>query len=1083
MKALGSFKVWVAVLFVTIASWAQSVIFNMDGLKSQIEAFNAGSANMTIAIGADFNITSPLEINNDGYALTMQSSTAQPRQLTRAVTGNLFTVKKGSLTLQNITIDGSNTISPYLTNAHGSLVFVSDGGTLNMLGGATLQNNTIRDDNGSGVYVDSRGTFNMSGGTITGNKTNLSGGGVYIYALRATFNMSGGIVSGNSCGTSATSYSGGVHFANTPLATDTDPDKTASVFRLGGTAVIKDNTKGNGSSSNVYMAGSRYITLGDGTVGVPPPTDGMEVWITKVAEHGLFVNTGAKPPNPPDDPFGDAKYFQADAGSQVYYIDPGKLAMEAGYDISLSSYSSTFAEVFDYTKQPENEITVTNIGGKIGRLTIYLSGGNADNFELDLTKISSNGMNQYETQKFTVKPKLGLGVGTYSAFVLVSAPQDTEGGPVIMRRVDVDFTVKEYVEDRTLYFNQSDGNFYASNIYTEIGSLPAHEIFSTDNEIPIPTSWEPETNTLKIYGFNWTTTAPYALYFSQPTPVTLELVGDNTFVSNRTADPKDYSAGIVSRSSLTITGDGNLNAQGGNANSKSYGISSYAGITITMTGNRLATDGGISTMTGGDAIESKGFYSEIGTLTINSGTFIASGKTSAMEEKDVVLRIPDSYSNQYDWWYTDETTKGSGAFSYNSNYKWIKIKVPLPNYEIEVSANTTEPLVNADIEITLRVKDITTGETYVSFSGSHLIDLTGVLPADFGITNPNSILFNSGIGKLNLKPQKAGAQILWFSMENPNYPAINPIVITPISPIEVPPVTPPDIPPVTPPDPPSPPDVPPVTPPVIPPEMLPSISIHPDSPYNFNAIYGYSAIPLNVVVGNDGDRPTGELTIKLSGKDSASFTISSDKVPTIAVGGSAIFRLAPVLGLKAKTYTATITVNGSKIAEKKELVVNFKVSPESCVPFKEIAVALWDNNTLTVINNPDNNSSHLKFSDFIWFRDGQEVGFKQSLSEYENGKPLQPGKYYVEVTNHSGSKFISCEYEIPVPPIVKKTSPIDFNDVETVDVYSISGKHLARLNARGSFPAEIRNIKSAYVLVLKSKTGSKKAIRITEVQK
>jgi len=163
--------------------------------------------------------------------------------------------------------------------------------------------------------------------------------------------------------------------------------------------------------------------------------------------------------------------------------------------------------------------------------------------------------------------------------------------------------------------------------------------------------------------------------------------------------------------------------------------------------------------------------------------------------------------------------------------------------------------------------------------------------------------------------------------------------------------------------------------------------------------------------------------------------------------------------------------------------VNFKVSPESCVPFNEIAVALWNNNTLTVINNPANNSSHLIFSDFIWFRDGQEVGFEQSLSEYEDGKPLQPGKYYVEVTNNSGSKVISCEYEVPMPPIVRKISPIDFNDIETVDVYSISGKHLARLNVRGNFPAEIRNIKNAYVLVLKNKTGSKKAIRITEVLK
>jgi hypothetical protein len=1018
MRAFKGFKVWVAVLLVATASWAQ--VLNMDDLKSQIDAFNLGSADMTITIGADFNITSLLEIDNNGYTLTLQSSTTPPRQLTRAVIGNLFSVKKGSLTLQKITIDGSNVNAPYQTNAHGSLVFVGDGGTLNMKDGATLQNNTIRDDNGSGVYVDSRGTFNMSGGKITGNKTNLSGGGVYIYALRATFNMSGGVISGNSCGTSATSYSGGVHFANTPLTTDTDPDKTASVFRLGGTAVIKDNTKGNGKSSNVYMAGSRYITLGDGTDGVPAPTGGMEVWITKVAESGLFVKEGAKPPNPPD--LGDARYFQADAGSQVYYEAPGKLLMKAGYDISLSPESLKFMEIFDYTTQPEHEITVTNIGGTIGKLTIYLSGENADNFELDLTNISNGKMIQNAFQKFTVKPKLGLKVGTYNAFVLVSATEDIDGldGPVIMRRLDVEFSVKEYVEDRTLYFNQSDGKFYASNLYTKIDSLPAHEIFAAENEIPIPTSWNAETNTLKIYGFNWTTTAPYSLYFSQPTPVTLELVGDNSFVSNRVTDPKDYSAGIVSRSSLTITGDGNLITQGGKANTGSYGVFSQA-------------------------------------LTINSGTFTASGDATAMKvEKDIVLRTPPE---DYDWWYPDDATKGTGAFTYNPSYKWIKIKVPPPLYEVGASVDNNEPLVNTDVKVTLTVKDITTGKTYESIDGSYTVVLTGVSPDDFGTTSPSPVQFTKGIGTLTLKPKKSGTQILWFSIVHPDYPAINPVVITPLMPLD-----------------------PPVTPPAPSPTTPPSISLHPDSPYTFSATYGYSAqTSLNIIVGNDGARPTGELAVRLSGKDSTSFTISSNKVTSIAVSGSATLRLTPLLGLKAKTYTVTVTVSGNNIAEKKELVVNFKVNPESCIPFKEIAVALWDNNTLTVINNPANNSVKSTFSEFTWFRDGQEIITGQSLSGNENGDPLPSGKYHVELAAENGSRFVSCEYEIPKPKAAPKTSPIDFSDVETVDVYSISGKHLARLNVQGSFPTEIRNFKNAYVLVLKNKIGTKKAIRAAEV--
>jgi len=666
-----------------------------------------------------------------------------------------------------------------------------------------------------------------------------------------------------------------------------------------------------------------------------------------------------------------------------------------------------------------------------------------------------------------------------------------------MRRLDVDCVVREYEENRILYFNQSDGKFYASDVYTEIDSLPAPGIFVPANEIRMSASWDSETNTLKLFSADWKTTAPYALYFSQPTPVTLELVGDNSFVSNN-IPVATYSAGIVSRSSLTIIGD-SLKAIGGN-----YGLFSRA-------------------------------------LTINSGTLTASGETTAMQiEKDTVLRTPPG---QYYWWNSADAPKNSSALIYNPSYKWIKIEVPPPDYELGASVNNNEPFVDEDIEITLTVKDITTGDIYESINGSHAVDLTGILTADFEITSGglSSVQFANGVGKINLKLKKKGAQILWFSMVNPDYPAINPIVITPL------PVS-------------------------MPPETLPDISLHPDALTFPKATYGYSTqTPLNFILENrNGEHPTGELAIKLTGRDSASFTISSNKVATIAASGSVALKIAPISGLGAKTHTATIAVSGSRIAAEKKLNVSFTVEKapgakvatptlaneaaksvfihqipkpstgqeveyaisetnnnpkdsafitfgnslsilefsnlknttyyifarakenanykagdisaplESCVPFKEIAVSLWSNNTLTVINTPANNSIDSAFSDFTWFRDGQEISKGQSLSEDEYGKSLQSGKYHVEITTKDG-KLISCKYEVSEPPIAPKTSPIDFSDVETVDVYSISGKHLARLNAQGSFPAEVRNFKNAYVLVLKDKTGTKKTIRAAEV--
>jgi len=701
--------------------------------------------------------------------------------------------------------------------------------------------------------------------------------------------------------------------------------------------------------------------------------------------------------------------------------------MEAGYDISLNPEYLKFMEVVGYATQPSREITVTNIGGKIGKLNVYFSGEQTDNFELDISKISSAGMNQYETQTFTVQPKLGLEAGTYNTFVLVSAPEDTNGGPVIMRRLDIEFLVREYVEDRTLYFNQSDGKFYASNAYTEIGALPSPDIFVPANEINIPASWNSETNTLKIYGVDWTTTAPYALYFCQPTPVSLELSGYSYFASNNT--------GIVSRGSLTLVGD---------------------------------------------SLEAKG--SEIGVfsnaLTINSGLLIASGQTTATKlEKDIVLRAtPEIFINEP---------------------LFIKVKVPPPNYEIAASVDNDEPFVNTNVEITLTVKDLTTGEIYNSINGTHTVDLAGIPSTDFQITSGSlsSVQFDSGVGKINMKLNKTGAQTLWFSMEHPDYPAINPIVITPL-----------------------------------PSSPQPNISLHTDSLTFPDTTYGYPAQPpLNVIVENknpDG-HPTGELTVKLSGNDSTSFAISNNKVATIPAGGSATLNIVPRPGLDAKNHSATLIVSGDRIAENKQIAVNFKVgkakgpkvatpamanetansifiysvpkpstgqeveyaisetkSPqtynfvtfgatlnmlefpgvqektyyifarakenanyqageiseplESCVPFNKIALSLWDNNTLTVINNPANNSLNSTFTDFILYRNDQEVGKGQSLSEYKNGGKLQPGKYHVEMSSEDG-KIFSCKYEVPEPSATRKRT-------KKVEIYSISGKRLNELN-------------------------------------
>ena len=78
------------------------------------------------------------------------------------------------------------------------------------------------------------------------------------------------------------------------------------------------------------------------------------------------------------------------------------------------------------------------------------------------------------------------------------------------------------------------------------------------------------------------------------------------------------------------------------------------------------------------------------------------------------------------------------------------------------------------------------------------------------------------------------------------------------------------------------------------------------------AMAGYGAqTPLAVAVTNEGNRATGPLAVELSGMDSGSFTLSTAAIADIAIGGSAIFTVAPNTGLAPGTYSDTVMVSGA----------------------------------------------------------------------------------------------------------------------------------------------------------------------------
>jgi uncharacterized repeat protein (TIGR02543 family) len=104
-----------------------------------------------------------------------------------------------------------------------------------------------------------------------------------------------------------------------------------------------------------------------------------------------------------------------------------------------------------------------------------------------------------------------------------------------------------------------------------------------------------------------------------------------------------------------------------------------------------------------------------------------------------------------------------------------------------------------------------------------------------------------------------------------------------------------------------------------------SVSLDTTGTYDFpDAVAGYGAqAAKTVVVSNTGNRPTGELTITVTG---GSFTVTPTRISNIAVEGSGSFRVAPLTGLDVGTYNANITVSGSNDISE-DFNVSFEVIP------------------------------------------------------------------------------------------------------------------------------------------------------------
>ena len=220
---------------------------------------------VTVTVSGTLTVTSGVTINGGGKLVRSGgftgSSTSQ---------AEMFLVSGGTLTLEDITIDGNNVAAcgrainiesgivnlnsnaviqnHYNANANNSYRYAGGAiyctGTLNINGGTiqkcktegTIRENYASTRAGGGIYLG--GTCNMSAGSIVENFAS-NGGGVYLASgVGATLNLTGGTIAGNS----VNGEGEGIYYSTKNSGND-------GVFNIGGDAnisdiIFQDNTTG-----------------------------------------------------------------------------------------------------------------------------------------------------------------------------------------------------------------------------------------------------------------------------------------------------------------------------------------------------------------------------------------------------------------------------------------------------------------------------------------------------------------------------------------------------------------------------------------------------------------------------------------------------------------------------------------------------------------------------------------------------------------------------------------------------------------------------------------------------------------------
>lgn len=231
-KKFLSILITIAILTVTLPALtlttSATTVSTLAELQAAIDAVPVGgTAEITVGV-AFIAIDTDVTLDGAGKNITINMNSR-----------NLSINNNGSLTLQNITIDG------------GSVAIT--GGTLEINAGAVIQNGA------PGIFINTQGgTITMNGGKITGNIN----AGIQVTFGNGTFIMNGGEITGNGIGVQVST--GGTFTMNGGKITD---NRTGVQVSASSSFTMNDGEITGNNNIGVFVSGSNgSFTMSGGEI-------------------------------------------------------------------------------------------------------------------------------------------------------------------------------------------------------------------------------------------------------------------------------------------------------------------------------------------------------------------------------------------------------------------------------------------------------------------------------------------------------------------------------------------------------------------------------------------------------------------------------------------------------------------------------------------------------------------------------------------------------------------------------------------------------------------------------------------------